>query len=69
MLGQVLSLVPDNWSVDLLSQFLQSSLRHLVSERHDSAIAKALNSKVNLDANATLLEKVDSIGASITIAE
>ena len=39
---QVLNLVPDGWSVDKLAVFFQCSLRQLVVERNETAVARAL---------------------------
>lgn len=58
--AQVLSLVPDTWAVELVAGFLESALRLLVSERNETAIAKALTSAQNLSMHASLIEKLDS---------
>ncbi|GAO13225.1 hypothetical protein UVI_02025730 [Ustilaginoidea virens] len=44
----VLRLVPDTWSVDVLAGFLLGALRRLVRERNESAVRKALNGAENL---------------------
>lgn len=62
---QVLALVPDSWSVDLLSGFLESALRHLVTERSESAIARALTSSENLTTSAKMVEKIDALGPQV----
>jgi hypothetical protein len=54
----VLSIVPESWSVELLSSFLQSALRQIVSERRESAVAKALTSAENLKASSVFVEKL-----------
>lgn len=61
----MLELVPDTWSVEQLSTFLESALRRLVAERNETAIARALTNVENLTAAATLIEKVDAMGPTI----
>ena len=69
MSGQVLTLVPNSWSVELISGFLESTFRQLVSERHETAVTRALTSAVNLTANAVLVEKTDSLGPTVEALE
>ncbi|KAG9239247.1 hypothetical protein BJ875DRAFT_220801 [Amylocarpus encephaloides] len=63
--GYVLSLIPDTWSVELVSGFLVSALRRIVRERHETTIAKALSSAENLHINADLVGTVDKAGPSL----
>lgn len=58
-------MVPDTWSVELLSTFLESALRRLVAERNETAIARALTNVENLTAAGTLIEKVDALGPTV----
>jgi vacuolar protein sorting-associated protein 3 len=63
--GYVLSLIPDSWSVELVSGFLVSALRRIVRERSETMIAKALSGAENLKVTANLIEKIDAAGPSI----
>lgn len=63
--GDVLSLIPDTWSVELVSGFLVSALRHIVRERSQTMVAKALSGSENLKVNAELIGKIDTAGPSI----
>lgn len=62
---QVLAMLPDTWSIDIFSGFLVSALRRLVRERHETTIARALNSAHNLKTSADLVEQVDEIGSVV----
>lgn len=59
---QVLSMLPDSWSIDIFSGFLVNALRRLVRERHETTIARALNSAHNLKTSADLIEQVEELG-------
>jgi vacuolar protein sorting-associated protein 3 len=63
--GYVLSLIPDTWSVELVSGFLVSALRRIVRERSETMIAKALSGAENLKVTADLISKIDAAGPSI----
>ncbi|CZT51741.1 related to TGF beta receptor associated protein 1 [Rhynchosporium secalis] len=63
--GHVLSLIPDNWSVDLVSGFLVSALRRIVRERSETMVTKALSGAENLKVTADLIQKIDIAGPSI----
>ena len=56
---EVVAMIPVGWSVDLLYGFIETSLRHLITERNETAITKALLSCDNLDANVQLIEKLE----------
>ncbi|KAF2756831.1 hypothetical protein EJ05DRAFT_493396 [Pseudovirgaria hyperparasitica] len=56
----VLSQVPDEWSVEIFGGFLVSALRELVRDRHESEVVKALNGAVNLRSSADLIEKTEA---------
>lgn len=58
---EVVEMIPADWSVDLLCGFIETSLRHLISERNETAITKALLSSENLNANVQLIEKLELI--------
>jgi hypothetical protein len=64
-IAQVLSLIPDSWSVDLVSGFLVSALRRIVRERSETTIAKALSGAENLKISATFVEKINEVGPTI----
>lgn len=64
-IGHVLSLIPDTWSVELVSGFLVSALRRIVRERSETMIAKALSSAENLKVSAELIGKIDVAGPSV----
>lgn len=59
---QVLSLVPNSWSVDKVSKFLESSLRDLLTERNETLISRALMSCTNMTANGRMVEKISILG-------
>lgn len=63
--GYVLSLIPDTWSVELVSGFLVNALRRIVRERSETMIAKALSGAENLKTNADLIGKIEDIGPTI----
>ena len=62
---QVLELIPETWSVDLISGFLVSALRRLLHEKSEAMIMKALSSAENLQVASTLIEKCNAIGPHI----
>lgn len=61
----VLSLIPDTWSVELVSGFLVSALRRIVRERSETMITKALSGAENLKTNADLIGKIEDLGPTI----
>ena len=63
--GYVLNLIPDTWSVELVSGFLVSALRRIVRERSETMIAKALSGAENLKVTADLIGKIDTVGPSV----
>jgi vacuolar protein sorting-associated protein 3 len=58
-------LIPDTWSVELVSGFLVNALRRIVRERSETMIAKALSGAENLKTNADLIGKIEDIGPTI----
>ena len=64
----VLSRVPEEWSIDALSEFLIAAMRKLVSERNESGVVKALSGAENLKVAAKLVEKVEVLGPHIVPA-
>jgi hypothetical protein len=63
--GYVLSLIPDTWSVELVSGFIVSALRRIVRERSETMIAKALSGAENLKTNADLIGKIEGLGPTV----
>ena len=61
----VLELIPENWSVELVSGFLVSSFRRLVHERNEATITKALSGAENLQIAAAFVEKCSALGPQI----
>lgn len=63
--AEVLRLIPDEWSVDIVGAFLVNALRRLVRERAETSIAKALNSSQNLQFSVDLADKIEGIGPTV----
>lgn len=64
----VLSIIPDEWSVDLLGGFLVSAMRRLVRERSETMIVKSLSMADNTRTSGLFVEEVEKIGPSIETA-
>ncbi|KAK0727381.1 hypothetical protein B0T26DRAFT_765273 [Lasiosphaeria miniovina] len=64
---EVLSLIPDSWSVDVTAGFLMAALRRLVRERHESMLTRSLSLAENLDVNYDRLVKIDEKGPVVDI--
>ena len=62
---EVLDIIPDDWSVDVLGAFLINSLRRLVRERAETGIAKALHGAQNLQYGVDLADKIEDLGPTI----
>ena len=62
---QVLTAVPETWSVNLLSGFLESSFRQSVTERNESLIMRALTNNENLTTCVRLVEKINDMGPRV----
>lgn len=63
--AEVLELIPDEWSVDVLGAFLINALRRLVRERAETNIAKSLNGAMNLQLGVELADKIEEAGPTI----
>ncbi|TQS35759.1 hypothetical protein Golomagni_03811 [Golovinomyces magnicellulatus] len=61
----VLNLIPDTWSVDLISRFLTRAIGKIVRERNETTIVKALSGVENLKVFTELIDKINSSGYSI----
>ncbi|KAL9128292.1 MAG: hypothetical protein Q9217_002997 [Psora testacea] len=66
---QVLNLIPDSWSVELVSGFLISAFRKLLHEKNEVMITKALTGAENLQVAHALVEKYETSGPEIESAE
>ncbi|KAL8927285.1 MAG: hypothetical protein Q9208_002462 [Pyrenodesmia sp. 3 TL-2023] len=62
---QVLSLIPESWSVELVSGFLVGALRRLVQDKHEAMVVKALSGAENLQVAAVFVDKCSSAGPQI----
>ncbi|KAI1474202.1 hypothetical protein F4774DRAFT_401444 [Daldinia eschscholtzii] len=63
--GDVLSVIPDNWSVDLVAGFLVKALRRMVVEKHETTVARSLSSSQNLQTQHDLIARIQEKGPSI----
>ncbi|KAI5801176.1 hypothetical protein EDC01DRAFT_647017 [Geopyxis carbonaria] len=61
----VLSVIPDSWSIEILSGFLIGALRQLVREKAEVGIEKSLGRYKNLKTHAEYISKYDEIGPTI----
>lgn len=61
-IAQVLSLIPPDWPVATLTDFITHALGRLVRERNESVIVKALSSAQNLRLAAKFVEKIEGLG-------
>lgn len=68
-LDEVLALIPDGWSVDVVAGFLVGALRRLVRERHEAKVASALSGAQNLRVSYDLITGMDEKGATREEAE
>lgn len=62
---QVLELIPENWSVELVSAFLISAFRRINSEKNEAMIVKSLSGAENLQVAAAFVEKCGALGPRI----
>lgn len=61
-MNDVLRLVPDEWSVDILSGFFAHVFRALVSQRREARIERALSASLNLRLGVDYIEKMEQTG-------
>lgn len=64
-ISEVLGLIPESWSVDLISGFLVHAFRRLVQEKKEAMIIKALSGAENLMVASILIEKCNEVGPQI----
>ncbi|KAK3500038.1 uncharacterized protein B0T23DRAFT_450713 [Neurospora hispaniola] len=62
---EVLGMIPDGWSVDVVAHFLVMALRKLVEERHESLVQRALSGAENLRVGYESVVKMDEIGPTV----
>ncbi|KAG4030347.1 hypothetical protein MFRU_012g00870 [Monilinia fructicola] len=65
--GDVLAMIPDTWSVELVSGFLVSALRRIVRERSETMVVKALSGADNLKASVALVDRIKEAGPTIEV--
>ncbi|KAI0465903.1 hypothetical protein F4859DRAFT_499160 [Xylaria cf. heliscus] len=63
--SDILSVIPDSWSVDLVAGFLVKALRQIVAEKNETSIARALSSAQNLKIQHELIVRIEEKGPSI----
>lgn len=59
---EVLGLIPDSWSVDLIAGFLVRALRRMVVEKNETMVARALSSSQYLKVQHDLILKIEEKG-------
>ncbi|EZF33577.1 hypothetical protein H109_00936 [Trichophyton interdigitale MR816] len=62
---EVLDLVPDEWSVDALSEYFARALRDLTSESRNAKVQRALSAGLNLKVCADFIKESEKIGGWI----
>ncbi|KAI9932033.1 hypothetical protein MW887_009537 [Aspergillus wentii] len=67
--GEVLRLVPDDWSVDILSGFLAHVFRVLVSQTREVRMERALSASLNLRVGTEYIEGTEKVGGWIEDGE
>lgn len=65
----VLSVIPDTYSIALISKFLISALRNLVREKNESVVGRALCRGENLRVSAEFVDKCDELGPTVQTVE
>ena len=60
--GEVLRVVPDDWSVDILGGFLEHVFRVLISEGREVRIERALSAGLNLRIGTEYVAGVEKVG-------
>ncbi|KAK7935131.1 hypothetical protein PG985_000626 [Apiospora marii] len=61
-IDEVLAMIPDTWSVDLVAGFLTRALRRMVVERNETTVARALSSSQLLRVQHDMVVKIDEKG-------
>ncbi|TQB77023.1 hypothetical protein MPDQ_005506 [Monascus purpureus] len=65
----VLTLVPDDWSVDILSGFLVHVFRTLLSQTRETRVQRALSASLNLRVSSEYIDGVEKAGGWIENAD
>lgn len=63
-IDDVLALIPDRWSVDVVAGFLVGALRRLVREKNEAMMVRALRGAENLRVSYDLVVRVGEKGAT-----
>jgi hypothetical protein len=63
--SDILLVIPNNWSVDLVAGFLVKALRQIVVEKNETTVARALSSAQNLKTQHELIVKIEEKGPSV----
>ena len=63
--SRVLELIPESWSVDLISGFLVGAFRRLVTEKNEAMIVKSLSGSENLQVASQFVEKCKELGPQV----
>lgn len=63
--SHVLGLIPESWSVDLISGFLVNAFRRLIEDKNEAMITKALSGAENLQIASNFIEKCNMLGPHI----
>lgn len=61
----IIARIPDDWTVNMLSEFLVRSFRAATSERNQAVIVKALSAAQNLIGQVEFIEITEKMGAKI----
>jgi hypothetical protein len=64
-IDDVLALIPDRWSVDIIAGFLVGAIRKLVQEKNEAVIKRALSGTENLRVSYDLVVKIEEKGPRI----
>lgn len=62
---EVLSLIPNDWSVEIVAGFLVQAVRQILHEKNETTVTKALSSAENLRVNHELVVMVEEKGPTI----
>ncbi|KAI1813560.1 hypothetical protein GGS20DRAFT_553045 [Poronia punctata] len=63
--SDILSVIPDTWSVDLVAGFLAKALRQIMVEKNETMVARALSSAQNLKTQYELIVNIEEKGPSV----
>lgn len=60
--AEVLQLIPDSWSVDVVAGFVVGAMRRIVRDKHSCMIARGLSRSQYLRVNSTLVDEIREKG-------